>query len=42
MMLLIFHIQATQAFHLENIIQIEAIAYKAILQAALEYKPRGF
>ena len=30
------HIQVTPAFHLENIFQIEAMAYKPILQAALE------
>ena len=31
-----FPIQATQAFHLGNIFWIEAMAYKPILQAALE------
>ena len=35
-----FHIQATTAY-LVIIFRIEAIAYKPILQAALEYKPRG-
>ena len=28
--------------HLENIFQIEAMAYKPILQAVLKSKPRGF
>ena len=36
-----FHIQTTTAFHLEIIFRIEAMAYKPILQAALEYKPCG-
>ena len=27
---------------MENIFRIEAMAYKPILQALLEYKPRGF
>ena len=31
----VFQIQATQAFYLENIFRIEAMAYKLILQAAL-------
>ena len=31
-----FHIQATQAFHLEKKFRIEAMAYKPILQAAPE------
>ena len=34
--------QATPASHLENIFQIEATAYKTILQAAFECKPLGF
>ena len=38
----VFHIQATLAFHLENIFRIEAMANKPILQAALDYKPCGF
>ena len=42
MSLLIFHIQATPAFHLENIFQLEAMAYKLILQAKLEYNLCGF
>ena len=37
-----FHVQATPAFHLENIFEREASAYKPILQAVLDYKPRGF
>ena len=37
-----FQIQVTQAFHWEYIFQIEAEAYKPILQAALEYQPSGF
>ena len=31
-----------KAFHLENIFQIEVMAYKPIPLAALEYKPRDF
>ena len=42
MMLLIFHIQATQAFHLETIFQLEAMAYKPFLQAKLKYNVGGF
>ena len=42
MSILIFHIQATTAFHLESIFQLEAMAYKLILQAKLEYNLRGF
>ena len=38
----VFHTEATPAFHLENISWLEAMAYKPILQAALEYEPCGF
>ena len=37
----VFHIQATPPFYLEKHFRIEAMAYEPILQAALEYKPRG-
>ena len=42
MSLLIFHIQATPAFHLEIIFQLEAMAYNLILQAKPEYNLCGF
>ena len=42
MSLLSFHIQVTPAFYLESIFQLEALAYKLILQAKLEYFLRGF
>ena len=38
----VFQLQATLAFHLENMFQIEAMAYIPILQAAVEYMPHGF
>ena len=31
--------QATPALHLEIIFRIEAMAYKPVLQSAIEYKP---
>ena len=40
--MLYFRIQATLAFHLENILRIETMAYEPILQAVLEYKPCRF
>ena len=38
----IFHTQTTPASHFESIFQLEAMAYKLILQAELEYNLRGF
>ena len=37
MSLLILHIQATPTFHLESILQLEAMAYTLILRAKLKY-----
>ena len=39
---LILHVQAIQAFHLENIFQLETMAYQLTLQAKLKYNLRGF
>ena len=42
MLYFVYKPEATQAFYLENIFWIETMAYKPIVQGALEYKPCGF